>query len=165
MNSPSKSYVKNVFRLMNPQQLQFQYYKYILDNGILFNKQDIVWSIELSKHCELKQCYANCQKIMTDSSILRQQINKSFSRERFDYYEGFALSVIPIEHAWLVHRQTGKVVDPTWALQKNDSVDEASIDYFGIQISKELIENSMLSTKSYTSILWQHIKKLIEEKK
>jgi hypothetical protein len=37
----------------------------------------------------------------------------AMQRPEFTYVEGYAMSVVPMHHAWCVDR-TGRVVDPTW---------------------------------------------------
>lgn len=56
-------------------------------------------------------CYANAQYLASRRKGLR-------------YAEGFATSVIPVEHAWCVDAE-GRVIDPTWDY-------EYQPDYFGV---------------------------------
>jgi hypothetical protein len=53
----------------------------------------------------------------------------NISPTRLIYVEGFAASIFPMHHAWVVDRQ-GTVFDPTWEFE------EGRI-YFGIPISRE----------------------------
>lgn len=50
---------------------------------------------------QVKQCFANCQRFALDSS---HDLD-------VEYREGYVVTVIPMEHAWLVYK--GKVLDLT----------------------------------------------------
>lgn len=57
----------------------------------------------------------------------------------WQYVEGFALSVIPVHHAWCVHN--GQVIDAT--------LETAGLAYFGIQFDLDFCRRVMLETKTY----------------
>lgn len=73
----------------------------------------------------MKQCFSNCQIIATRDPA-------------FLYVEGYALSVIPMHHAWLVHRETGFITDPTWKT--------SSGAYVGVPIRTDYLRSLMLRT-------------------
>jgi len=93
-------------------------YKRILTKGDEFKEVDTKQSRQLKKEfsCKLGQCYYNAQMIMISNP------------RRFYYYEGWMSYIIPLEHGWLVDRQTGLVVDPTLNKVKKKG------DYFGLKI-------------------------------
>lgn len=76
------------------------------------------WTVR--RHCRWRgrqgACYANAQYLASRRKGLR-------------YAEGYATSVIPVEHAWCVDAQ-GRVIDPTWD-------EKHQPDYFGIAFDSE----------------------------
>jgi hypothetical protein len=56
------------------------------------------------------------------------------------YVEGFALSVIPVLHAWCVTAR-GEVVELTW--------EEAGSEYYGIPFKKEFLRSELLKSRNY----------------
>lgn len=79
---------------------------------------------------EPRQCYMN-------STLL------AFESRRFIYCEGWALSVIPIPHAWNLIQIRGKwyVVDSTWK--------EPSKEYFGVAFKTAYLKEAMRKQKYY----------------
>ena len=71
--------------------------------------------------CAPKACFYNAQKI-------------ALSEDDVEYWEGFACSIIPTDHAWVV--VNGKIIDPTWVRRKDSY---PPIDYYGIRIPKSII--------------------------
>lgn len=74
-----------------------------------------------------KECYCNAGRIALDDPDLA-------------YVEGIIAHIIPIDHAWLVNRKTGKVVDPTL---KDGSHAKA---YFGIPFSTRYLSQTTFKT-------------------
>lgn len=70
-----------------------------------------------------KQCFMNAAHLTLD---------KRYTRLKFLYCEGFALGVIPVQHAWNLVFVEGKwrVVDPTW---------ERGVEYFGIAFKTDYL--------------------------
>lgn len=61
----------------------------------------------------------------------------------YQYYEGFATCMIPVEHAWIVSPE-GKVIDPTWQRFFNDP--NPPLDYYGVAIPwKEVVMSRAVS--------------------
>jgi hypothetical protein len=56
---------------------------------------------------EMKECFYNAQRLA------------AISGGELRYFEGFATRIIPVHHAWVV-TPSGKVVDLTWRLMKED---------------------------------------------
>jgi hypothetical protein len=61
-------------------------------------------------------------------------------REEFTYCEGYAISVIPVAHAWCLDGQ-GNVVDPTWSGRLPCS------DYFGLAFQTRFLRHQILENK------------------
>jgi hypothetical protein len=74
-------------------------------------------------------------------------------RARLRYVEGFALSVIPMEHAWCVDEQ-GRIVDPTWGEDFNLIEGKRPVDYFGMAFDLDLVRRIRKLTKQL-SMLWE----------
>ena len=94
--------------------------------------QPVSRSVRRRWDCQMKQCYYNCQLAAKLEEL-----------DRYAYYEGFAYKpgLIPLAHAWLVDRETDRVVDPTWRF-KGESVDDET-EYLGIEIPTDFaIEHS-----------------------
>ena len=80
-----------------------------------------------------RECYANATHMMLRNS------------RKYDYVEGFYASnhlPMPIEHAWLVEKNTGHVVDPTLGWQP-------TARYMGVAYPKEFVMKKMLKNKYY----------------
>jgi len=80
-----------------------------------------------------KECYSNATHMMLDNS------------SKYGYVEGKYVSThlpFPIDHAWLVDKKTGTVVDPTLGWQPKAR-------YFGVQYSKMFVIKKMLQNKYY----------------
>ena len=89
-----------------------------------FSVLNVAESLKLSRkyRCEIKNCYSNCLRIATRDS-------------GYQYVEGYGMSVIPIEHAWLVN-ENGEVIDPTWVL----TGEHFTTDYFGVRVPINKVE-------------------------
>lgn len=81
-------------------------------------------SLKLAKRyrCNIKECYKNCAMI-------------AMSDDQYQYVEGYAMSIIPIQHAWLVNAK-GEAIDPTWIQCKG----AVSNDYFGVRVPIDKLE-------------------------
>lgn len=98
----------------------------ILQYGRLWHSADVS-----GRRMEGKQCFANCQRVATTDA-------------RFLYVEGYALSVIPVHHAWLVDRDTGRAYDPTWLTSGSA--------YVGVPIQTDYLRKQMLRTGWATAV-------------
>ena len=101
---------------------------YLLHEGKEFDVPDDPPQVKLGTP---KECYSNC-----DMRALREPA-------KYDYAEGKYVSPrlpFPIDHAWLVDKQTGKVVDPTLGWQPKAR-------YFGVQYSKQFVTKKLLQNK------------------
>lgn len=80
-----------------------------------------------------KECYSNATKMMLHNP------------EKYDYAEGFYLSShlpFPIEHAWLVDKETHTVVDPTLGWQP-------TARYAGVVYPEKFVIKKMLQNQYY----------------
>ena len=82
---------------------------------------------------QMKQCFANCQRftVLADLDV--------------EYHEGWVLSVIPIEHAWLKYE--GQIVDLTLVPREDPVQYLDSIAY-----SRSDIRQNMIRTQSWRVI-------------
>lgn len=69
---------------------------FVLKNGQFY--ADKVPSEDVPRG-ELKQCFANSQKLA--------------EKQGLRYVEGYASGILPVIHAWVIS-EDGKVIDPTW---------------------------------------------------
>ena len=78
-----------------------------------------------------KWCFGNAQRLALHSKTLR-------------YVEGYAMSVIPIHHAWCVDAND-RVIDVTW--------DHIAPAYFGVVFDRDAIRQFRRESRSNLSIL------------
>lgn len=120
----SHEYVKNVIRLYERHEdvWHLDVWREFERQSMAFTVVDWEESLKVARlyKATLKQCYVNCRIISA--------INRNYR-----YFEGFATAIIPIEHAWLVRRSDGVVIDPTFVLLPDD--DGAGYDWFGVHVS------------------------------
>lgn len=122
----SHQYVSRLQTLWPPDQFQGRMWAAFETYGEEFKAVDWKLSATIAKkhRSQRGRCFDNCRRIALKDT-------------RFKYYEGTAVAIIPIEHAWLV--LDGIVVDPTFAILNNFNKDDA--DYFGVHLTvKELLE-------------------------
>lgn len=74
----------------------------------------------------MKQCFANCQRLLVTSSL------------DLEYHEGWAVHLIPFEHAWLVWE--GQRIDLT--LRGDDMDYRESIQYTKAEVLLNAVETS-----------------------
>lgn len=134
-------------------------YNWFLENAVPLTGMDVELAdaeMKLSRFFtpEIKQCYYN--SMMAHRSL--------------EYWEGWATSMIPLNHAWNV--KDGKVVDTTWSLLDHQRKQAEDILYLGIKIPREFImENLSVNTRFKRAntagpFLWDYaVKCIIEEKK
>ena len=68
---------------------------------------------------------------------------------KYIYVEGFALSIIPMEHAWCIDRQ-GNIIDPTWH-------DGRGSQYFGVPFKSDFVRATILERERYGVLTnWEH---------
>lgn len=90
---------------------------------------------------QLKQCYANCQKLMLGNRHLRFNLD-------LQYREGWYCSVIPVQHAWLLYR--GEILDPTIVPLEPARY----MDSLGCTIEEILVH--MIKTRQYGPVHQDH---------
>ena len=70
--------------------------------------------------------------------------NLSMRNPELAYCEGFAVSMIPVLHAWCVTLD-GRVVDPTWT----PSNEVEGLAYFGVPLADDYVRRVALTTKKF----------------
>jgi hypothetical protein len=103
---------------------------YLLSQGQEFDVPDKPPQIKLQTP---RECYSNAANTM---------LNRP---GKYDYVEGKYVSPhlpFPIDHAWLVDKKTGTVVDPTLGWQPKAR-------YFGVRYPKLFVVSKMLENKYY----------------
>ena len=58
------------------------------------------------------------------------------------YVEGYAMRIIPIEHAWCVDPKTGEVIDNTWS-------DPETASYFGVPFKTDFVTDTVVHQGYY----------------
>ena len=124
------------------QEPTIQHWKRFMDRSELFQSVDVQLSEELREEykCKEKQCYYNCQNIAIEQPDL------------YEYAEGQATGIIPVAHAFLIERATGKVLDPTWT-----DLNESG-DYFGVRIPQEFIRQRWVETGEATYLIAEYLR-------
>jgi len=83
---------------------------------------------------QMKQCYKNAFDLTMENSDLI-------------YVEGFATTVIPVMHAWVVD-QDGVIADPTWKVEERLKDYEPS-GYYGVMFSHQQCIDIMFKSGQY----------------
>lgn len=81
----------------------------------------------------LGACFENATKAVWDNPA------------RLVYVEGYAVSVIPVYHAWVYDRRAQCCYDPTW---------DDGRDYFGVPFNLEYLNHTLLEKQTYGLIDW-----------
>jgi hypothetical protein len=76
------------------------------------------------KHGIIKECYINAMKLARRGT-------------RYTYVEGYALSIIPVPHAWCIDNENGAIVDNTWR--------RPGREYVGVKFKSEYVHANMPS--------------------
>lgn len=100
------------------------WYSFILKHGQEFPFTGNPSDFDLPKG-EMKECYANAGRI-------------AIMDDRFIYVEGFATSMIPTGHAWLLDTLSGLILDTTW---------DDGQSYFGIPIKTSYLRRHCVEMK------------------
>ena len=93
----------------------------------------------------MKECFANCQRFVTDVDLHGFDLN-------VEYREGYVVSILPIEHAWLT--VNGEVVDLTLAPDRPREY----LDSYAVPVDE--IRRNMLEQKAYCPVRPQELMKL-----
>ena len=133
-------------------------YNWFIENAVPLTGMDVELAdaeIKLARFYtpEIKQCY----------------YNSMMARHSLEYWEGWATSMIPLNHAWNV--KDGKVVDTTWSLLDHQREQAEDILYLGIKIPREfMMKNLSINTRFKRAnmagpFLWDYaVKCIIEER-
>lgn len=135
-----KEYVEQIAKLVSARQAEM--YGRFLAECAEFISADLARSEQVAKQYrgEAKQCFYNCAMVVL--------IHES----GFDYCEGFAThsqTGVPVEHAWLVCRETGDVVDPTW--------EDEGAQFFGVRIPAGFLRRKILETETTGPFMWEFL--------
>jgi hypothetical protein len=107
--------------------------EFILEHGRAFHNVVSFKDYKLRQGIP-KECYRN-------AALVAQR------RDDLIYCEGYATSVIPVMHAWLVDKQ-GNVIDNTWEGGRYDD-GKYPRAYFGIPIKRTYLVRSLCNRKIY----------------
>jgi hypothetical protein len=126
-DSPIKQFLEASTRvrdtLVKPKGFKYSCIEeFVLKNGKNFPYKPLPPSV---KRGEPKMCFKNATQLMID-------------RDDLTYVEGYALSIIPIMHAWCID-EDGNVVDPTMPM----------CEYYGIPFDSAFVIGTMLRRKYY----------------
>jgi hypothetical protein len=100
---------------------------FVLKNGKLFEISKI-----RPKYGEERFCFFNSYQLMI--------------KEGYTYVEGFAMGVIPVNHAWCLDAD-GRVIDPTWRPSLTRKFQ--GIAYIGVALDRSFVIETALQRKSY----------------
>lgn len=111
---------------------------FTLDGFVLKYGRGFKWRRSLGAYDflrgEIRQCYLNAA-------------NAAISHPELTYCEGYASSLIPVNHAWCLDPQ-GRVLELTW--------EEPGSEYYGIPFKTEFLRRQLLTQKYYGLIdAWQ----------
>ena len=124
-----QTYLKHItnFRKGNKPE-GYKYYcfeEYVLHNGKVYKPKKLLKKYRRGK---LKECFTN-------AFFLAQRW-----QDELTYVEGYALSIIPILHAWCVDNK-GNVIDNTW--------EEPGHSYFGVPFKWQYVFDTVLKKGTY----------------
>ena len=103
------------------------YHKWFKQNAKLYHIINKVESVKVQKRnrTKIKRCFDNCYKAV-------------YKEEKLKYMEGYTMSLIPIEHAFLVN-ENNEVIDPTLSINTSGHSDRYGSEYMGIEIPRNMI--------------------------
>lgn len=139
--SQLREYEDHFINMGNDKSKAYNYHVWFKNNAEQFTKINIEESLRMSKYAHVKMCYNNCYKL-------------ALSRKRLEYVEGLGLSLIPIEHAWLINNNN-EVIDPTWGLKR----DRIGSEYLGIKIPKNIL-SKLFNIRSFAPLpynYWEYL--------
>lgn len=142
-----------LFESIKDKQPNYYFYKWMLEKGSVrdtrkFTKKELKFIKDKLRLSEIvpnaKECYYVSQ-LLAFSAV-----------EDFKYVEGYAVSIIPTEHAWLEYK--GKVLDIVWgSLEHSKTPDGFSADpkneYFGVEVPHNLIMENVGEREIAESLL------------
>lgn len=140
--------IRQMFKDPDPRGPVWQYF---LDHARGFTLIDEARSQSMKRTHELgpRQCYWNCQLM----------VQMPWNRGTLEYWEGYAVGVIPVQHAWLIDPQQPEIViDPTWV---GNNVPN-SLDYLGIHIPTPWIAKRVEETELAESIAFYYAYEQVE---
>lgn len=135
----ARQYVSALKTLMQPHGNQSEFYNFVLEHGVEFKSRprpaELPGDLESCDY-KTRECFYNAQVLALTRG--------------YRYFEGYATSIIPTEHAWVVTDE-GVLLDLTW-----DKIDSNELDYFGVEIPHRFIAEQMAETKMASSLLQKY---------
>lgn len=77
-----------------------------------------------------------------EKECYRNAANLAFDHVELTYVEGYATSMLPVEHAWCIDDQ-GRVVDNTWTDGR------AGVEYFGVAFNTKFLREHVYHRERY----------------
>ncbi len=96
---------------------------FVLQHGREFNRIGVV---PRSQRGRMKQCYKNAAHL-------------ALTHHELTYVEGYAVSIIPVMHAWCVTKR-GTVIDPTWS---------DGYAYYGVPFTRRYLTRCLCRNQVY----------------
>ncbi len=126
-------------------------YRQVLDAGQEFDRVDLEASRKLHDRgrCQPGECYKNCQMALCSNPELR-------------YFEGWVMSGIPIEHAWLVDGDSESVIEPT-LVDLASWLDGPEKEYFGVEIPATFVRERLVKSMVAQPLLWRFVNETVKE--
>ena len=142
--------IKYVDQLCKYMDNTKNYHKWFKQNSKIYNIINKTESVKVQKRnrTKIKRCFDNCYKAV-------------YKEKNLKYMEGYTMSLIPIEHAFLVN-ENNEVIDPTLSINTDLDSDRYGSQYMGIEIPKNMI--AILRIKnSYLPLPFLYFKYLNKE--
>lgn len=96
---------------------------FILENGVVFDK---IGDPDRYGRGIIKECFGNAGRL-------------ALHHKHLIYVEGYAMSIIPCQHAWVYDTLTGEIYDTTWR--------EPGSSYIGLPIKDNYLRKHILKYK------------------
>jgi hypothetical protein len=127
------------------------YHKWFKENAIIYNKINKIESVKVQKRnrTKIKRCFDNCYKAV-------------YKEQNLKYIEGYTMSLIPIEHAFLVN-ENNEIIDPTLSINTDISNDRYGSEYYGIEIPRNMIARLRIKDQ-YSPLPFLYFKYLTEKR-
>lgn len=132
----------------NNQEKFKKYSDWFISNMVIFKGVNKKLSEKYSERSIIKRCYDNSYNIAKRSKTL-------------EYVEGYTMSLIPIEHAFLTNKYN-EVIDPTLAKLKINNKEYYGSEYIGIKIPLDILKTLRKSKEKYLPLpflYWEHLNK------
>lgn len=128
----------------NGHRSQYRYFQRLLKLGVESTVEKLaITTSNVLRAIQNRQCYLNAARIAMENPYT------------YDYVEGIATCILPTEHAWLIDKTYGWVIDPTWVTMhvKTKKPEYKIKDYFGVRIPIELLRVAIQGNETYGPLL------------